>query len=79
MNNNEKALTDIARRFFGIKTLESRNADHLDFFEGSVWDLKAALEAAYKLGSQEQKKKISKQASSEDNDHWPHDAGPWGE
>lgn len=30
--------------------LESHNSDEADFFEASIWDIKAALVAAYELG-----------------------------
>ena len=30
--------------------LESHNSDDADFFEASIWDIKAALVAAYELG-----------------------------
>ena len=33
-----------------LDTLETRNADHLDFFEIAVWDLKAMLSKAYSAG-----------------------------
>lgn len=38
-------------------SLETRNNDHEDFFEVSVWSLKAALEEAYKAGLKEGMKK----------------------
>jgi len=33
-----------------LDTLDTRNADHLDFFEIAVWDLKAMLSEAYSAG-----------------------------
>lgn len=42
-------IMKIAKKL-GIPTLESRNSDHLDFHEVSVWELKAALEEAYDSG-----------------------------
>jgi hypothetical protein len=44
-------LEEIAREKLGVETLETRNSDRLDFVEVSVWQLKAALEAAYLAGS----------------------------
>ena len=44
------ALERIAREHLGIETLATRKSDGLDFHEVSVWQLKAALEAAFALG-----------------------------
>lgn len=44
-------LEEIARRELGVETLETRNSDRLDFVELSVWQLQAALEAAYLAGA----------------------------
>lgn len=43
-------LEEIAKNTLHINTLETRSSDELDFHELSVWELKAALEAAYKAG-----------------------------
>jgi hypothetical protein len=43
-------LTEIAKEHLRIETLETRNSDSLDFHDVSVWGIKAALEAAFKLG-----------------------------
>lgn len=46
MNDNiyyANILNDIAKKFFGIKTLETRNSDALDFYNVAVWSLKDAL------------------------------------
>ncbi len=43
-------LESIARRTLGIKTLKSRNSDHLDFHEVSVWQLQEALRLAHQAG-----------------------------
>ncbi len=40
----------IARDILGIETLETRNADTLDFHELSVWQIRQALLAAYQAG-----------------------------
>lgn len=45
-------LTKIAKKYLGLKTLKTQNADGLDFKEQAVWQIKDALEAAYKLGAQ---------------------------
>jgi hypothetical protein len=44
------ALAIIARTLLKIETLETRDSDDLDFHEISVWNLKAALEAAFEAG-----------------------------
>lgn len=43
-------LALIARDYLGIKTLDMRNSDSLDFHSIAVWNLKTALEAAWKVG-----------------------------
>ncbi len=45
-----KTLERIAAKYFSIETLETRNRDGLDFHDVAVWDVKAALEAAYQAG-----------------------------
>lgn len=44
-------LQEIARDVLGLETLETRNSDRLDFTELSVWQIRAALEAAYVAGA----------------------------
>lgn len=41
---------EAARRALGIETLETRNSDRLDFHDLAVWNVRAALEAAYEAG-----------------------------
>lgn len=48
--NKQYALNKIAAEKLDLKTLEARNSDELDFKEVSVWEIKAALEAAYEAG-----------------------------
>lgn len=43
-------FTEIANRYLGIETLETRNSDRLDFHDVAVWSIKEALEAAYRAG-----------------------------
>lgn len=46
-----KLLEAIAKQHIsGLDTLETRNSDSLDFPMVSVWELKAALTAAYEAG-----------------------------
>lgn len=43
-------IEDIAKKELGIQTLETRRMDSLDFHDLAVWQVKAALEAAYRAG-----------------------------
>ena len=43
-------IEDIAKKEFGIETLEERKMDSLDFHDVAVWQVRAALEAAYRAG-----------------------------
>jgi hypothetical protein len=44
-------IAGIAKTQLGIETLETRNSDRLDFHEVAVWQVKAALETAYRHGA----------------------------
>lgn len=46
----EKAIAEIARAHLAIETLETRQSDALDFHDVAVWNVRAALEAAYDAG-----------------------------
>ena len=48
-------LNDIAKKFLGISTLETRKSDTQDFHDLAVWSIKAALAAAYEAGLKAQK------------------------
>ena len=50
MSQIDTILTLIAQKHLGIETLQTRNADSLDFHDTAVWCLKDALEAAFKAG-----------------------------
>jgi hypothetical protein len=54
LDPDDKTAQEIAERLLGIKTLETRNSDSLDFHSVSVWKLKAALKAAWKAGKESQ-------------------------
>ena len=41
---------NIARVHLHLETLETRSSDSLDFHDLSVWDLRAALDAAHAAG-----------------------------
>ena len=43
-------LLDIAERHLFLYTLETANADSLDFHEHAVWAIRSALEAAFEAG-----------------------------
>lgn len=43
-------LDEIAVMVLGLETLETRGQDCLDFHELAVWQIQAALEAAYLAG-----------------------------
>lgn len=47
-------LADIARRHLGVPSLETRNSDSLDFYDLAVWNIQAALEAAFAAGQKAQ-------------------------
>ena len=49
----EKTIEEIAKKILKLETLDARNSDRLDFIELPVWDIKEALEAAYKAGEAE--------------------------
>jgi hypothetical protein len=47
----DRELLAIAKNVLRLDTLETRNGDDLDFLGNvAVWDVKAALEAAYEAG-----------------------------
>ncbi len=43
-------VADIARNILKLDTLEVRNSDSKDFHDLGVWDIEAALKAAYTAG-----------------------------
>lgn len=43
-------IKQIARDVLGINSLEIQNSDSLDFHDVSVWQIKSALENAFKTG-----------------------------
>ena len=46
----DKVLEDIAKEHLRVPTLETRKSDSLDFHDLAVWQLRAALDAAYQAG-----------------------------
>jgi hypothetical protein len=43
-------IARIARDVLGIETLETRNADNLDFHHLAIWDIRRALLLAFNAG-----------------------------
>jgi len=48
--NLETILERIAREKLRVPTLRTQRSDSLDFHEVAVWELRAALEAAFEAG-----------------------------
>jgi hypothetical protein len=46
----DEIFLNIAQKYLGIETLETRKRDRLDFHDVTLWSVKAALEAAYTAG-----------------------------
>ena len=46
----DKVIEDIAKEHLRVPTLETRKSDSLDFHDLAVWQMRAALEAAYQAG-----------------------------
>jgi len=53
MKKMEKETARIANEILRIETLETRRSDELDFYDRAVWNIKAALEEAYKAGQKD--------------------------
>lgn len=53
LNNPE--LAEIARAHLNIETLATRYSDSLDFHDVAVWNVLAALKAAYEAGRRDQR------------------------
>lgn len=50
MTNTDKIIAEIAKKQLRIETLDTRNADSLDFHDVSVWGLRTALLCAFEAG-----------------------------
>ena len=48
--SRDTVITRIAQEVLGLKTLESRRMDDLDFHDLAVWSIREALERAYEAG-----------------------------
>ena len=51
MPKKKQTLEQIAAEILNVDTLETRNSDSADFHDLAVWNIKAALEAAYQAGA----------------------------
>ncbi len=51
--DKETLLSNVAKKYLDIDTLETQMSDSLDFHEVSVWGLKEALNKAYELGQKD--------------------------
>jgi hypothetical protein len=51
MKQVQPILADIAREHLLIPTLESRRSDSLDFYNVAIWQVQAALQAAFDAGA----------------------------
>ena len=51
-SNMNEQLLKIAKTILDLETLETRKSDSLDFKEQAIWNIKEALEQAYKAGQQ---------------------------
>jgi hypothetical protein len=49
----DTAVNLIARNVLGLNTLETRNMGIFDFHDLAVWNIKLALEEAYKMGAKD--------------------------
>jgi hypothetical protein len=48
-------LKRIAKKYLRLDTLDRRNSDSLDFHDLAVWQIRIALEAAYRAGKRSRK------------------------
>ena len=51
MKHIDTILTNIAIKHLRIPTLTERQSDHLDFHSVGVWEVRAALRAAFEVGA----------------------------
>lgn len=50
MSTAAQTLQEIARKHLRIETLETQKSDRLDFHDLAVWNIEAALKAAFEAG-----------------------------
>jgi hypothetical protein len=59
------ALATIAKEHLRIDSLETRESDSLDFHDIAVWNIRAALEAAFMAGSAHERAKRASRRTQE--------------
>jgi hypothetical protein len=47
---NDQLFLEIAKKHFGVETLERRYRDQLDFHDIAVWCMRSALQEAFDAG-----------------------------
>ena len=52
----QNTLQQIAQKHLGLETLQTQKSDRLDFHDLAVWNIEAALKAAFEAGQQAAKK-----------------------
>ena len=62
MKRPDPILAAIAREHLFIPTLETRRADSLDFYDVAVWQVEAALKAAFDAGKDAESQTLSQEA-----------------
>lgn len=66
-NKMNNTITAIAKEHLNLQTLEAGHSDELDFHEMSVWQVKAALQAAHDAGADvKTKRKAGQHGLSDD-------------
>lgn len=64
MKTQQQTIDDITSQILKMETLDTRNSDEFDFHELAVWQIKEALQAAYKAGNeQNEAKKLNEQTN----------------
>lgn len=63
-------IAALAKEHLDVETLETRNSDRLDFHDVAVWNIKAALEAAYRAGQA-----AAAKPAGQRGDTWSRDGG----
>lgn len=50
LKRHRKAIEAIAKNDLDLETLDTRNSDSLDFHDLAVWEIRKALESAFRAG-----------------------------
>lgn len=61
----DKVILRIAEQVLNLDTLDTRNSDDLDFRDLAVWNIRAALEAAYDAGYRAAQRNTSNEFDSD--------------